>query len=141
MTHDHQMDQAAIEWAIARGFGFVGGVGSRGKAARTRQRLEAKGVAEVDVARVRMPLGVEIGARSPAEIGVAIAAELIEWRARDHGRARRERGASRREAPGGASTAHPEAELSSASMADPEAEPKSASMADAEHNGAAEVRS
>ncbi len=81
MTHDHQLDQAVIEWALGRGFGFVGGVGSRAKAARTRARLEAKGVAEADIARVRMPLGVDIGARSPAEIGVAITAELVAWRA------------------------------------------------------------
>ncbi|WP_437924426.1 XdhC family protein [Sorangium sp. So ce291] len=81
MTHDHGLDQAAIEWALARGFGYVGGVGSRAKAARTRARLEAKGVAERDVARVRMPVGVDIGARTPAEISVALAAELVAWRA------------------------------------------------------------
>jgi xanthine dehydrogenase accessory factor len=82
MTHDHQLDQAVIEWALSHGFGFVGGVGSRAKAARTRARLEAKGVAAADVERVRMPVGTDIGARGPAEIGVAIAAELISWRAR-----------------------------------------------------------
>jgi xanthine dehydrogenase accessory factor len=82
MTHDHQLDQAAIEWALAHGFGFVGGVGSRAKAARTRQRLEAKSRPEAEIARVRMPVGADIGARSPAEISVAIAAELIAWRAR-----------------------------------------------------------
>jgi len=81
MTHDHQMDQAAIEWAILRGFGFVGGVGSRAKATRTRQRLEAKSLPAADIARVRMPVGMDIGARSPAEISVAIAAELVAWRA------------------------------------------------------------
>jgi xanthine dehydrogenase accessory factor len=81
MTHDHKLDQAAIEWAIERGFGFVGGVGSRAKAARTRARLEAKSVRPEDIERVRMPIGVDIGARTPAEIGVAIAAELIAWRA------------------------------------------------------------
>jgi len=80
MTHDHQLDQAAIEWAIGKGFGFVGGVGSRAKAARTRTRLEAKGVGEADIARVRMPIGLDIGARTPAEISVAIAAELVAWR-------------------------------------------------------------
>ncbi|WP_437332686.1 XdhC family protein [Sorangium sp. So ce394] len=80
MTHDHGLDQEAIAWALARGFGYVGGVGSRAKAARTRARLEAKGVAERDVARVRMPVGLDIGARSPAEISVALAAELIAWR-------------------------------------------------------------
>jgi len=80
MTHDHQLDQAAIEWALAKGFGFVGGVGSRAKATRTRARLEAKGFSAQDIARVRMPLGMDIGARSPAEIAIAIAAELIAWR-------------------------------------------------------------
>lgn len=81
MTHDHQLDQAAIEHGLAKGFGFVGGVGSRAKAVRTRARLEAKGFAPSDVARVRMPLGIEIGARTPAEIAVAVAAELIAHRA------------------------------------------------------------
>ena len=82
MTHDHVQDQIAIEWALSRGFAFVGGVGSRAKAERTRQRLEAKGVAEADRARVRMPLGVEIGARLPDEIAVSIAAEMVAWRMR-----------------------------------------------------------
>lgn len=81
MTHDHALDQAVIEWAIARGFGFVGGVGSRAKAARTRERLRHKGFSAADADRVRMPVGVDVGARTPAEIGVAIAAELTAWRA------------------------------------------------------------
>jgi xanthine dehydrogenase accessory factor len=89
MTHDHQLDQAAIEHALRRGFGFVGGVGSRAKAARTRARLEAKGFAAADVDRVRMPLGVDIGARLPAEIAVAVAGELVRWRADLVGQVRR----------------------------------------------------
>lgn len=88
MTHDHKLDQEAIEWALARGFGFVGGVGSRAKAARTRARLEARGAPAADVARVRMPVGVDIRARSPREIAVAIAAELISFRAELLGAAR-----------------------------------------------------
>jgi xanthine dehydrogenase accessory factor len=80
MTHDHALDQVAIEWALKRGFAFVGGVGSRAKAERTRQRLEAKGFAEADRQRVRMPIGVDIGARLPDEIAVAIAAEMVGWR-------------------------------------------------------------
>ena len=82
MTHDHSLDQDAIEWALKRGFAFVGGVGSRAKAERTRQRLEAKGFSESDRARVRMPLGVDIGARLPDEIAVSIAAEMVAWRKR-----------------------------------------------------------
>jgi xanthine dehydrogenase accessory factor len=83
MTHDHALDQEAVEWGIRRGFAFVGGVGSRAKAQRTRDRLVAKGFAEADVTRVRMPLGVAIGARLPDEIAASIASELIAWR---HGR-------------------------------------------------------
>lgn len=82
MTHDHQLDQRAIEWALAKGFSFVGGVGSRAKAERTRQRLEAKGIPEADRARVRMPLGLDIGARLPDEIAVSVAAEMVAWRKR-----------------------------------------------------------
>ncbi len=80
MTHDHQLDQRVVEWALGRGFSFVGGVGSRAKAARTQKRLEAKGVAPEDVARVRMPVGTAIGARTPAEIAVAICGDLVAWR-------------------------------------------------------------
>lgn len=80
MSHDHALDQRAVEWALRRGFAFVGGIGSRAKAERTRQRLEAKGFSEADRARVRMPLGVDIGARTPDEIAVSIAAELVAWR-------------------------------------------------------------
>lgn len=82
MTHDHALDQRVIEGALSRGAGFVGGVGSRAKAIRTRERLEAKGFGEADLARVRMPLGVDIGARLPDEIAVAIAAEMVAWRRR-----------------------------------------------------------
>lgn len=82
MTHDHALDQRVIEWALRRGFAYVGGVGSRAKAERTRQRLEAKGFSEADRARVRMPIGADIGARTPDEIAVAITAEMIAWRKR-----------------------------------------------------------
>ncbi len=80
MTHDHGLDQEAIEWALRRGFAFVGGVGSRAKAQRTRDRLTAKGFSEADVGRVRMPLGVSIGARLPEEIAISVTAEMIGWR-------------------------------------------------------------
>ncbi len=80
MTHDHAVDQAVIEWALRRGHTFVGGVGSRAKAERTRARLEAKGFSQEDRARVRMPLGLDIGARTPDEIAVSAAAELVSWR-------------------------------------------------------------
>jgi xanthine dehydrogenase accessory factor len=80
MTHDHQLDQEVIAWALTRGFAFVGGVGSRAKAERMRQRLEARGVPAADRDRVQMPLGIDIGARLPDEIAVSIAASMVAWR-------------------------------------------------------------
>lgn len=82
MTHDHALDQRVIEWALAQKFAYVGGVGSRAKAQRTRDRLESRGFSAEDCARVRMPIGIEIGARLPEEIAVAIAAEMVAWRKR-----------------------------------------------------------
>ena len=99
MTHDHQLDQRVVEWALRAGFGFVGGVGSRAKAARCRARLEAKAFAEADIARVKMPCGIDIHARLPAEIAVSIAAQLVRWRAQRLGRVKPQRNAS--------TTAHP----------------------------------
>ncbi len=88
MTHDHQLDQRVIEWALLQGFDFVGGVGSRAKAARTRARLEAKGFSGEQIDAVEMPLGVDIGARSPEEIAVSICGRVIRWRAELLGTAR-----------------------------------------------------
>lgn len=85
MTHDHQRDQDAVEWALREGYAYVGAVGSRAKAARTAARLEARGFSEADRGRVNIPLGVKIGARSPAEIAVSIAAALVAWRAGSEG--------------------------------------------------------
>ncbi|MDB4993058.1 MAG: Xanthine and dehydrogenase maturation factor, XdhC/CoxF family [Myxococcaceae bacterium] len=82
MTHDHALDQKAIEWALSKGFAYVGGIGSRAKAQRTKDRLEAKGFSLEDRTRVRMPIGASIGARLPDEIAVAIAAEMVAWRKR-----------------------------------------------------------
>jgi xanthine dehydrogenase accessory factor len=80
MTHDHMLDQEAIEWALKRGFAYVGGVGSRAKAKRTRDRLAAKGFSAEDIGRVVMPIGLAVGARLPEEIAVAIAAEMVAWK-------------------------------------------------------------
>lgn len=80
MTHDHQLDQRVVEWALREGYAFVGGVGSRAKHARTKARLEAKGFPANDLERIRMPLGLDIGARSPHEIAISIVAEMIAWR-------------------------------------------------------------
>jgi xanthine dehydrogenase accessory factor len=77
MTHDHRLDELAIAAALPQPFGFVGGVGSRAKAARIKARLAQRGMSDEFLSRLEMPVGLDIGARLPAEIAVAIAAQLV----------------------------------------------------------------
>lgn len=80
-THDHGLDEVAVLWAVKRGHVYVGGVGSRRKAIKIKDALKREGVSEEAIARFRMPVGLSIGGRSPEEIALSIAAELVAWRA------------------------------------------------------------
>ncbi len=83
VTRDHAIDQQLLEALIVRDdLGYLGMIGSRGKVGRFRKRLEARGLldgpeGEARWARVRAPIGLDIGAETPEEIAVAIAAELV----------------------------------------------------------------
>ncbi|MBI5533567.1 MAG: XdhC family protein [Deltaproteobacteria bacterium] len=83
-THEHARDVDAVVWAAMEGFAYVGGVGSRAKAVRVQDVLREKGV----TFDVKMPIGIDIGARTPEEIAVSIAGELIRWRAQTPGAVR-----------------------------------------------------
>lgn len=87
VTRDHAIDQALLEKLIVKGaIGYLGMIGSRGKVGRFRKRLEAKGLYdEARWARLHAPIGIDIGAETPEEIAVAIAAELIAIRRRGGG--------------------------------------------------------
>ena len=56
---------------------YLGVIASRGKMGRFRKRLDAKGVAADWIEQLRGPIGLDVGAETPAEIAVAVAAELI----------------------------------------------------------------
>ncbi|MFO0726978.1 MAG: xanthine dehydrogenase accessory protein XdhC [Myxococcota bacterium] len=76
-THDHGLDQQLVERALRAPHHWLGLIGSRRKAELTRQRLDAKGFAAEEIARLRCPVGLAIGAETPEEIAVSILAELI----------------------------------------------------------------
>ena len=80
VTHDHGLDEALIRLLAPHPVAWLGLVGSRGKWARFRRRLEARDVAPAALDRVRCPVGADIGAVTPAEIAVSIAAELVAHR-------------------------------------------------------------
>jgi xanthine dehydrogenase accessory factor len=84
ITRDHAIDQQLLEKLIRRDdLAYLGMIGSRGKVGRFRKRLEAKGLYdEARWSRLRAPIGLDIGAETPEEIAVAIAAELVALRRR-----------------------------------------------------------
>ena len=88
MTGDSELDERMLRRALRTGAGYVGGLGGR-RAQRDRgAQLRAAGVADSELVRIRVPCGLEIGARTPAEIAVAILAEAIALRRRPEARTR-----------------------------------------------------
>lgn len=77
LTHDPKIDEPALEAALAADCFYVGALGSRKTHARRVERLTAAGVAPAAIARIAAPIGLDIGAATPAEIAVAVLAEII----------------------------------------------------------------
>ncbi len=78
LTHDPKLDDPALQAALGSPAFYVGALGSRKTQASRRRRLRGEGFADEDIARISGPVGLDIGARSPAEIAVAILAEVIQ---------------------------------------------------------------
>jgi xanthine dehydrogenase accessory factor len=76
LTHDPKLDDAALSLALRSPAFYVGSLGSRRTHAARLERLRALGISESDRKRVHGPVGLDIGARSPAEIAVSILAEI-----------------------------------------------------------------
>lgn len=77
LTHDPKIDDGALAAALRANCFYVGALGSRKTHGKRVERLRAAGLDEAAVASIRAPIGVAIGAQSPAEIAVAILAEII----------------------------------------------------------------
>ncbi len=80
MTRGHAHDRDVLAAALTVPAGYVGMIGSRAKWRQVRQSLLDAGTPEEALARVATPIGLDIGADTPEEIAVSIAAELIAWR-------------------------------------------------------------
>lgn len=77
LTHDPKVDDYPLGSALKSGCFYVGALGSRKTHAKRVERLREQGATQADVERIRAPIGVDIKAQSPAEIAVAILAEVI----------------------------------------------------------------
>ena len=78
LTHDHKFDVPAVLAALATDVGYVGAMGSRRTCAERLERLREAGADMAAVAqRLRAPIGLDLGGRTPEETAVAIVAEII----------------------------------------------------------------
>ncbi|WP_420133887.1 XdhC family protein [Rhodopseudomonas sp.] len=76
LTHDPKIDDPALLHAFERDCFYIGALGSKKTHGRRVERLKEQGASEADVARIHAPIGLAIGAVSPAEIAVSIMAEI-----------------------------------------------------------------
>ena len=77
LTHDPKIDDLPLLAALAAGCFYVGALGSRKTHAGRLARLEAAGAAPAALARIEAPIGLDIGASTPAEIAVAVLGSVI----------------------------------------------------------------
>jgi xanthine dehydrogenase accessory factor len=80
LTHDPKFDVPVLEIALRTPAGYIGAMGSRRTHEDRLARLREAGLTEEELARLRSPIGLDLGARTPEETAVSIAAELIQLR-------------------------------------------------------------
>jgi xanthine dehydrogenase accessory factor len=83
LTHDSKFDEPALVAALNSPVSYVGAIGSRGTRQGRDERLRAMGVTDEQLKRIHGPIGLDIGARTPEEIALAIMAQIVATR---HGR-------------------------------------------------------
>lgn len=79
ITRGHEHDELVLRECLSKGRRprYIGMIGSREKVARTMSHLKDQGMSEQLLSKVRAPIGLDIGARTPAEIALSIVAEII----------------------------------------------------------------
>src|SRR5262249_26403217 len=77
LTHDAKVDVPALRVALQSPASYVGAIGSRGTRERRNERLREAGVTDEQISRIYGPIGLDIGARTPEEIALAILAQVV----------------------------------------------------------------
>ena len=76
LTHDPKIDDPALSFALKSDCFYIGALGSTKTNAARRERLTANGFSDKELDRIHGPIGLDIGARGPAEIAISIMAEV-----------------------------------------------------------------
>jgi xanthine dehydrogenase accessory factor len=77
LTHDHKFDVPLLKVALETPAGYIGAMGARRTTESRNERLRAEGVTDEQLARIHAPIGLRIGSRTPEEVAVAVAAEIV----------------------------------------------------------------
>jgi xanthine dehydrogenase accessory factor len=75
-THEAEADHAALTYALPSPAFYVGALGARRRAADRMAWLRGAGVAEADIARLRTPIGLDIGGKAPWEVAISVLGEI-----------------------------------------------------------------
>ena len=77
LAHDPKFDVPGISAALRSKAFYIGAMGSRGTTQRRADALRERGFGDADIARIHAPIGLDLGARSPEEIALAVVAEIV----------------------------------------------------------------
>jgi xanthine dehydrogenase accessory factor len=77
LSHEERLDVPAVAAALQRGARYIGAVGAKRTAERRRASLVEQGFSDAEIDRIHGPAGLDLGGRAPAQVALAIAAEIV----------------------------------------------------------------
>ena len=80
LTHDPKFDEPTLKVVLSHNVGYVGAIGSRKTGAERAERLKKQGLTDEQLSRIHGPIGLNIGAKSPEEMALAIMAQIVAFR-------------------------------------------------------------
>lgn len=86
MSRGHETDVQILRWLLRSPADYIGCIGSKKKIALSKERLLTDGLTQEQISRLHAPVGLAIGAQTPAEIAVSVAAEMIQYLSRINGK-------------------------------------------------------
>ena len=84
LTHDPKIDDLALIFCMKKNIGYIGSLGSKKTHNKRCERLIEKGFNEIELSKIHAPIGLDIKAKTPAEVATSILAEIINYRRNNH---------------------------------------------------------
>ena len=84
LTHDPKIDDPALIYTLKENIGYIGSLGSKKTHQKRYDRLSSLGFNENEINKIHAPIGLDIKAKTPAEIAVSVMAEIISFRRKAH---------------------------------------------------------